>query len=81
MSLLIDITKSVRGKDISKVPANYAQHRLEICESCPLNGASVKGVCGKLEGTKLVSGCGCVLSDKVKYAKEKCPEGKWFEYE
>jgi len=66
MSLLIDLTKSVRGKDTSKVSDSERLKRVKKCNDC----------------THLVLGtncglCGCFVSDKAKYADEACPDGRW----
>lgn len=84
MSILIDITKGLRGKDISKVNEVVRQARLDKCKGCKL-----KEGLQKVDGKKSKEGedglmktgncklCGCFVSDKTKYADEKCPIGKW----
>lgn len=58
-------------------------YRLEICGECDKNtpciGSSKKRCCGKLlDVLKATSPtCGCVISNKVTVASEKCPLGKW----
>lgn len=84
MSLFIDMTKGVRGKDISKVNSVVRNARLDKCNGCTLSCNDVK-----VNGQKAVEGesglmktgnckmCGCFVSDKTKYADEQCPLGKW----
>lgn len=84
MSFLIDMTKGIRGKDISKVSSVVRNARLEKCNGCTLNPENIK-IDGKPaeegEGGLYKTGnckmCGCFVSDKTKYADEKCPLGKW----
>lgn len=86
MSLLIDITKTVQGKDTSKVPSEVKDQRYAICKSCP-NYVESTDSCGKLfrggtvehEG-ELKELCGCITSDKTGYADDECPLGKWKKY-
>ena len=66
MSLLIDLTKSVRNKSIEKVSNAVHQKRVSICDTCP--NKLMTGNCAS---------CGCFVKDKAKYADEQCPEGKW----
>jgi len=66
MSLLIDLTKSVRGKSIDKVTVVLHNKRTSICNQCP--NLLMTGNC------KL---CGCFVNDKAKYIDEKCPINKW----
>lgn len=84
MSLFIDMTKGIRGKDISKVNSVVRNARLDKCKGCILPCGSMK-----VSGEKSKEGevglmktgncklCGCFVSDKTKYADEKCPIGKW----
>lgn len=66
MSLLIDLTKSVRGKSIEKVSQENHAERVRICASCP--SVLVTGNCLK---------CGCFVVDKAKYKDEHCDDEKW----
>lgn len=66
MSLLIDLTKSVRGKDISKVSDKKRLERTSICNECP-----------HLKLGTNCDLCGCFVSDKAKYEDESCPDGRW----
>jgi hypothetical protein len=66
MSLLIDLTKSVRGKSIEKVSIDLHKKRVEICNSC--ENKMITGNC---------SLCGCFTNDKAKYVNEECPINKW----
>jgi hypothetical protein len=66
MSLLIDLTKSVRGKSIEKVTVGLHKKRVAICNSCP----------EKMQ-TGNCSICGCFVNDKAKYTDEECPIKKW----
>lgn len=83
MSLLIDLTKSVRGKDISKVSNQVYAKRVETCAACPFLNKTT-GSCGTLfkggtvdyEGQQMEL-CGCIVKDKAKYADDGCPLGKW----
>ena len=74
------ITKSDEGVEA------LAAHRLSICQSCSayryskawrteVCSTSVKMI-HKNSG-KIVSGCGCVISAKVRQSEEPCPSGKW----
>ena len=83
MSLLIDLTKGVRGKDISKASPELREARLNICKSCPHLVKSTMS-CGKVMrgGTVEHNGekkelCGCIVTDKTRYADDACPLGKW----
>ena len=83
MSLLIDITKTIKGKSIEKVPnATYLQ-RLKTCGNCPFLNRSTTS-CGTLlkGGTVEHEGkeeklCGCIVTDKAQYADDNCPLRKW----
>ena len=66
MSLLFDVIKTVKGKDIAKVSANEHNIRKRICQSCP-----------QLMRTGNCKICGCFIIDKTKYAQEHCPIKKW----
>ena len=78
MSLLIDVVKTVKGKDISKASPELQEKRKSICADCELYK---DGKCGSLKGTlenrKEELGCGCPIEDKVKYVDEHCPRKKW----
>jgi hypothetical protein len=84
MSLLIDITKSAQGKSITKATKELQGQRLNTCEYCPFLNWGRPRSCGKflVGGTVQHNGvkmelCGCNVDDKVKYADDKCPLGKW----
>jgi hypothetical protein len=71
MSLLIDVVKRARGKNIDKVDyATYCQ-RLKKCNGCVISGK--KGVLP----TGNCRECGCFVKDKANYKDEKCPLNKW----
>ena len=71
MSLLIDLVKRAKGKQIDKV--NYATYsqRLSECGKCVVDGK--KGVLP----TGNCRVCGCFVKDKANYSGESCPLGKW----
>ena len=83
MSLLIDVVKRARGKSIDKATQPLQRHRKGLCIVCPHYNAKTDS-CGGLfkggtvehEGQKAEL-CGCIMSDKVKYANDGCPLGKW----
>ncbi len=66
MSLLFDVIKKAKGKEITKVSNDLHQLRVAKCKGCP--ELLPKGNC------KL---CGCFIKDKAKYADEHCPINKW----
>lgn len=73
MSWLIDISKRIQGKDITKAEKELAAKRLEICSGCKTQEGksmviSITGQCKE---------CWCILDDKVTYQDEECPLGKW----
>lgn len=83
MSLLIDLTKTVKGKDIEKVSPRIQQARMAVCNACPHQNKRFKS-CGGLftGGTVIHEGeqkelCGCYLPDKTTYKYDGCPLGKW----
>jgi hypothetical protein len=83
MSLLIDLTKTVQGKPIRKASETTRNLRLAKCKTCP-HLVKATGSCGTLfkggrvehEGQEMEL-CGCIVSDKTKYADDGCPLGKW----
>jgi len=83
MSLLIDLTKTVKGKDIRKVSSEVQQQRMNVCDNCPYQNMRTRSCGGFLTGGKVIYEgeekelCGCYLPDKTKYADDKCPLGKW----
>lgn len=83
MSLLIDLTKSVRGKDIEKVSPRIQQARMGVCNACPHQNRTFKSCGGFLTGGKVIHEgeekelCGCYLPDKTTYKDDGCPLGKW----
>ena len=84
MSLLIDITKKVQGKAITKASPLVVAQRLSQCNSCPHRVDGAVRSCGKFlrGGTVEHNGknaelCGCNIDDKVTYSEDGCPLGKW----
>lgn len=84
MSILIDITKTVQGKPITKAPLLLQSSRINTCEYCPFLEWGTPRSCGKFMrgGTVTHKGkemelCGCNIDDKVKYLEDACPLGKW----
>jgi hypothetical protein len=84
MSLLIDITKTLKGKPIEKANRQLQAERLDTCEYCPFLEWGRPRSCGKFlrGGTVDYNGqkkelCGCNIDDKVKYLDDGCPLGKW----
>ena len=53
--------------DRPKVSDGLAQHRLDICKSCP-HYIGLTHQCKK---------CGCIMNLKVKLAEASCPVFKW----
>lgn len=73
MSKLIDASKRIQGKSIEKVSDQKIAERLKICESCVKpNGKKMI-----IKITRQCKECWCVIDDKVTYAHEECPLGKW----
>tara|TARA_R110001592_G_scaffold321960_4_gene600673 strand:+ start:3091 stop:3291 length:201 start_codon:yes stop_codon:yes gene_type:complete len=66
MSILFDVIKKVKGKDIEKVTYITHEMRLKECRTCD-----------KLLLTGNCSICGCFVKDKSKYKEESCPQNKW----
>lgn len=66
MSLLFDVIKTAKGKDITKVSGGTYNIRLARCKMCP-----------KLLSTGNCTLCGCFVKDKAKYKDESCPINKW----
>lgn len=52
-----------------EVPTEQAEERLKVCQGCDRYVEN--------EGAPRCSECGCFLKEKVKWASEKCPLGKW----
>lgn len=84
MSILIDLTKTVQGKPITKAPLEVQKSRINTCEYCPFMDWGKPRSCGKfLRGGKVnykgkeMELCGCNVDDKVKYLDDSCPLGKW----
>lgn len=66
MSILFDVIKTVKGKNIDKVTPITHTIRLDTCSQCK-----------KLMRTGNCSICGCFVMDKAKYKEESCPLKKW----
>lgn len=79
---LLGLAKSLLG--IDPAPETVIRARLEVCGACDQNvkciGATEVRCCGRLLDVldpTAVDRCGCVITQKVKVAGEKCPLGKW----
>ena len=80
---LMNIVKTVKGKDITKVSPDLYDTRMRICENCPFFNKTTKS-CGTLMvgGTVEYEGkemelCGCHIPTKALYKDDGCPLGKW----
>lgn len=64
---LVGIVKDALKGGAEKVSEEYASKRLRVCNACP-HLFKLTSQCKK---------CGCFVKEKVKYAKERCPDGRW----
>lgn len=53
---------------LAQVSAEQKAARMEICHACEHLKRQPIERCGK---------CGCVIAMKTRFAREKCPLGKW----
>ena len=66
MSLLFDVIKKIKGKDIRKAYFNLRQFRVSTCKNCK-----------HFLRTGNCNICGCFIVDKSSYLLEQCPIKKW----
>lgn len=63
---LMDITKDILKMQVAWSPAEDAERRIAICNTCP-----------DLSKLRACNHCGCFMDAKVKFEKSTCPIGKW----
>lgn len=64
---LVGILKDTLSGGAERASEEYASKRLRVCQACP-HLFKLTNQCKK---------CGCFVKEKVKFQKERCPDGRW----